>query len=58
VLPGFALLVLLPLSRYARLQVIAGIFLILVGADAWLTAFGAATFPLPGFPSCVIASNT
>jgi signal transduction histidine kinase len=47
---GSALLVLLPLSRYSRLQVIAGLFLILVGADAWLTAFGATALPYAWFP--------
>ncbi|MDR2858561.1 MAG: hypothetical protein LBV50_12060 [Novosphingobium sp.] len=47
---GSALLVLLPLSRYARLHAIAGLFLILVGADAWLTAFGAAALPYAWFP--------
>ncbi|MBU1375926.1 MAG: hypothetical protein KKE02_15645 [Alphaproteobacteria bacterium] len=47
---GAALLVLLPVNRNSRLQVATGVFMILVGADAWLTAFGAAALPYAGFP--------
>lgn len=47
---GLALLVLLPLSRFSRLQTVTGVFMILVGADAWLTAFGADALPYAWFP--------
>ena len=47
---GVALLVLLPVNRNSRLQVATGVFMILVGADAWLTTFGAAALPFAGFP--------
>ncbi len=47
---GLALLVLLPLSRFSRLQTITGLFMILVSADAWLTAFGADALPHRWFP--------
>lgn len=47
---GAALLVLLPISRFSRLQTLTGLFLILVGADAWFTAFGAAAIPYAWFP--------
>ncbi|MBN9545295.1 MAG: hypothetical protein J0I19_07470 [Alphaproteobacteria bacterium] len=47
---GAALLVLLPVNRYSRLQTITGLFLVLVGADAWFTAFGADIFPYSWFP--------
>jgi signal transduction histidine kinase len=50
VVMGAALLVLLPISRFSRVHLIMGVFLILVGADAWLTAFGAAAFPQAWFP--------
>lgn len=47
---GMALLVLLPLSRFSRLQTVTGLFMILVGADAWFTAFGADALPYAWFP--------
>lgn len=47
---GVALLVLLPLSRFSRLQTVTGLFMILVSADAWLTAFGAEALPYAWFP--------
>lgn len=47
---GLALLVLLPISRFSRLQTITGLFMILVSADAWLTAFGAEALPHAWFP--------
>lgn len=47
---GMALLVLLPLSRFSRLQTITGLFMILVSADAWFTAFGADALPYAWFP--------
>lgn len=47
---GMALLVLLPLSRFSRLQTITGLFMMLVSADAWLTAFGADALPYVWFP--------
>ena len=47
---GAALLVLLPVNRISRLQAVTGLFLVLVGADAWLTAFGAAALPYAWFP--------
>lgn len=47
---GIALLVLLPLSRFSRLQTITGLFMILVSADAWFTAFGADVLPYAWFP--------
>jgi signal transduction histidine kinase len=47
---GLALLVLLPISRFSRLQTITGLFMILVSADAWLTAFGAEALPYAWFP--------
>lgn len=47
---GVALLVLLPLSRFSRLQTITGLFMILVAADAWLTAFGTDALPYAWFP--------
>lgn len=42
---GAALLTLLPISRFSRLQAIAGLFLLLLSADIWLTVFGAAELP-------------
>jgi len=50
VILGVALLVLLPVNRNSRLQAATGVFMILVGADAWLTTFGAAALPFAGFP--------
>jgi len=47
---GLALLVLLPISRFSRLQTITGLFMMLVSADAWLTAFGAEALPYAWFP--------
>lgn len=47
---GAALLILLPVNRFSRLQTITGLFLVLVGADAWLTAFGADSLPYAWFP--------
>jgi len=47
---GAALLVLLPISRFSRLQTITGLFMILVSADAWFTAFGAEALPYAWFP--------
>ncbi|MDR0779164.1 MAG: hypothetical protein LBF16_00495 [Pseudomonadales bacterium] len=47
---GIALLMLLPLSRFARLHTITGLFMMLTAADAWLTAFGADALPYGGFP--------
>lgn len=47
---GIALLVLLPISRFSRLQTITGLFMILVSADAWFTAFGANALPYAWFP--------
>lgn len=47
---GAALLVLLPVNRNSRLQIATGVFMLLVGADAWLTAFGADALPYVGFP--------
>lgn len=47
---GVALLVLLPVNLNSRLQAATGVFMILVGADAWLTTFGAAALPFAGFP--------
>lgn len=38
---GTALLTLLPISRFSWLQAIAGLFLLLLSADIWLTVFGA-----------------
>ena len=42
---GAALLVLLPISRYSRLQAVTGIFLIFLAPEAWLTAFGTPALP-------------
>ncbi|WP_296599779.1 hypothetical protein, partial [Phenylobacterium sp.] len=50
VILGAALLVLLPVNRDSRLQAATGVFMILVGADAWLTTFGAEALPGAGFP--------
>jgi signal transduction histidine kinase len=47
---GAALLVLLPVNRFSRLQGITGLLLILVGTDAWLTTFGAESLPYVWFP--------
>ncbi|MBO9707388.1 MAG: hypothetical protein J7521_04155 [Caulobacter sp.] len=47
---GAALLVLLPISRFSRLQIVTGLFMILVSADAWLTAFGETKFAYAWFP--------
>jgi signal transduction histidine kinase len=47
---GAALLVLLPISRFSRLQTITGLFMMLVSADAWLTTFGASNLPYAWFP--------
>jgi signal transduction histidine kinase len=47
---GAALLILLPLSRFSRLQTIVALFLILMGADAWLRTFGAMALPHAWFP--------
>ncbi|MDR2875824.1 MAG: hypothetical protein LBV44_07860 [Methylobacillus sp.] len=48
---GIGLIVLLPISRFSRLQTVTGLFLILLSADLWLTVFGQSTvyglwFPL------------
>lgn len=50
VMMGAALLVLLPVNRFSRLQYITGFLLILVGTDAWLTTFGAERLPYWWFP--------
>jgi len=42
---GVALLILLPISRFSRLQTVAGIFLIILAPEAWLTAFGTPELP-------------
>ncbi|RUZ71647.1 hypothetical protein EN943_33045 [Mesorhizobium sp. M7A.F.Ca.US.006.01.1.1] len=47
---GAALLVLLPVNRFSRLQCITGLLLISVGIDAWLTTFGAESLPYVWFP--------
>lgn len=47
---GAALLILLPVNRFSRLQSITGLLLILVGIDAWLTTFGAESLPYAWFP--------
>jgi len=47
---GAALLVLLPVNRFSRLQGVTGLLLILVGIDAWLTTFGAESLPYVWFP--------
>lgn len=47
---GAALLVLLPVNRFSRLQCITGLLLISVGIDAWLTTFGAQSLPYAWFP--------
>ncbi|MDR2858136.1 MAG: hypothetical protein LBV50_09850 [Novosphingobium sp.] len=47
---GAALLVLLPISRFSRLQMITGLFMIVVSADVWLTNFGAMNLPYAWFP--------
>jgi signal transduction histidine kinase len=47
---GSALLVLLPVNRFSRLQSVTGLLLILVGIDAWLTTFGAENLPYDWFP--------
>lgn len=47
---GAALLVLLPVNRFSRLQCVTGFLLILVGIDAWLTTFGAEDLPYVWFP--------
>ncbi|WP_261300087.1 sensor histidine kinase [Sphingomonas alpina] len=50
IMMGAALLVLLPVNRFSRLQGITGLLLILVGVDAWLTTFGALSLPYGWFP--------
>jgi len=47
---GAALIVLLPVNRFSRLQFITGLLLISVGIDAWLTTFGAESLPYVWFP--------
>ena len=47
---GVALLILLPISRFSRLQTVTGIFLIILAPEAWLTAFGATELPYVWFP--------
>lgn len=47
---GAALLVLLPVNRYSRMQAVTGLFLVLMGADAWFTAFGADALRWAWFP--------
>jgi signal transduction histidine kinase len=47
---GAALLVLLPVNRFSRLQSVTGLFLISVSIDAWLTTFGAESLPYAWFP--------
>lgn len=47
---GAALIVLLPVNRFSRLQGVTGLLLILVGIDAWLTTFGAESLPYVWFP--------
>lgn len=47
---GAALLVLLPVNRFSRLQSVTGLFLISVSVDAWLTTFGAESLPYVWFP--------
>jgi signal transduction histidine kinase len=47
---GSALLVVLPVNRFSRLQCITGLLLISVGIDAWLTTFGAQSLPYAWFP--------
>jgi len=47
---GAAFLVLLPISRFSRLQTMTGVFLILVAPDAWLTSFGALELPYAWYP--------
>lgn len=50
IMMGAALLVLLPVNRFSRLQGLTGLLLILVGLDAWLTTFGAQNLPYIWFP--------
>ncbi|MBL8657746.1 MAG: hypothetical protein JNJ92_10395 [Altererythrobacter sp.] len=50
VVTGAALLLLLPVNRTSRLQGVTGLFQISVGADAWLTTFGAENLPYSWFP--------
>ncbi len=50
IMMGAALIVLLPVNRFSRLQGITGVLLILVGVDAWLTTFGAESLPYVWFP--------
>ena len=50
IMMGAALIVLLPVNRFSRLQGITGVLLILVGVDAWLTTFGAESLPYAWFP--------
>jgi len=47
---GAALLVLLPVNGFSRLQCITGLLLISVGIDAWLTTFGSESLPYVWFP--------
>lgn len=47
---GAALLVLLPVNRFSRLQSVTGLFLISVSIDAWLTTFGTENLPYAWFP--------
>ncbi|MES2056931.1 MAG: ATP-binding protein [Pseudomonadota bacterium] len=47
---GAALLVLLPVNRFSRLQCVTGLLLILVGIDAWLTTFGVENLSYAWFP--------
>lgn len=50
IMMGAALIVLLPVNRFSRLQGITGLLLMLVGVDAWLTTFGAESLPYAWFP--------
>jgi len=47
---GAALLILLPISRFSRLQTVTGIFLIILAPEAWLTTFSATKLPYVWFP--------
>jgi len=47
---GVALLLLLPVSRFSRLQAITGVFLLIVAVETWLSGFGAARLTQPWFP--------
>ncbi|MCL2713111.1 MAG: ATP-binding protein [Alphaproteobacteria bacterium] len=47
---GVALLLLLPISRFSRLQAITGIFLLIVATETWISGFGAARLTQSWFP--------